>query len=110
VRYNQQRRKRLQTVHGPTNYFKAGWVEPVHVLENHQDRVGTRQSLQLGRQRIQCLLAPLLSFEFEDRIASSFGSDSISANRAVSTGEVKLCATGHQVCPARSIVKPNFAP
>jgi hypothetical protein len=32
-----------QPVHCATEQFEARWVHPMHVLENHQDRAGTRQ-------------------------------------------------------------------
>jgi hypothetical protein len=41
IRDSQQHPQRLQQVHGPPKHFKAGRVEPMHVLENHQDRIGT---------------------------------------------------------------------
>ena len=47
VRYDQQYPERLYPVHGPPKHFKAGRVDPMHVLENHQHRVGTRQRFEL---------------------------------------------------------------
>ena len=42
----------------------------MHVLENHQHRIGTRQRLYLRSQRFQRFLPPLLRGQFERWIAS----------------------------------------
>ena len=49
-----------QPIHRAPNRFQARWVNPMHVLENHQHRLGLRQRLQLRGKRLQRLLPPLL--------------------------------------------------
>jgi hypothetical protein len=49
-RYNEQRPKRLNSIHGPTERFQACWVRPMHILENNQHRVLTCQSRKLCGQ------------------------------------------------------------
>jgi hypothetical protein len=34
-----------QSIHRTPNRFQARWVNPVHILENHQHRLGSRQHL-----------------------------------------------------------------
>ena len=54
-------------VHRPTERFQARGVDPMHILENHQHRIGARQRLDLQIERFQCSLPPLL------RVSSSAG-------------------------------------
>ena len=42
----------------------------MHILEDHQHRIGSRQRLQLRSERFQRFLPPLLRGQFERRIAS----------------------------------------
>src|SRR5262249_49291916 len=60
IRYDQQHPECLHPVYGPTKHFEARRVSPMHVLENHQHRLGSRQRLQLRGKRLQRLLPPLL--------------------------------------------------
>jgi hypothetical protein len=57
---NQQHSECSQPIHRAPNRFQARWVNPMHVLENHQHRLGSRQRLQLRGKRLQGLLPPLL--------------------------------------------------
>jgi hypothetical protein len=57
---NQQHPACSQPINRAPNRFQARWVNPMHVLENHQHRLGLRQRLQLRGKRLQRLLPPLL--------------------------------------------------
>ena len=57
-------------INRPTEHLKARWIDPMHILEDHQYRVGSRQRLQLRRERFQRFLPPLLRRQFQRWIAS----------------------------------------
>ena len=69
-RYNEQRRKGLNSIHGPTERFQARWVGPMRILADHQHRVLTCQSHKLCGQGLQRSLSALLRSKVECGIAS----------------------------------------
>ena len=68
--YDQERRKGLNSIHGPTERFQARGVGPMCVLKDHQHWLLTCQTGKLCRQRLQRSLSALLRCEVECWIAS----------------------------------------
>ena len=68
--YDEQRRKGLNSIHGPTERFQARGVGPMRVLEDHQHWLLACQSDKLCGQGFQRFLSALLRSKFERGIAS----------------------------------------
>ena len=51
-RYDQQHRKGLNPIHGPTERFQARGVGPMRILEDHQHRLLDRESSQVVRSEL----------------------------------------------------------
>src|SRR5262249_29655200 len=62
---NQQHPERPQPIHRPTQRLQARRVSPMHVLKNHQHRLGLGQRIQLRRERLKRLLSLLLWSQFK---------------------------------------------
>ena len=70
VRDNQQNPKSSQPVYRPTKRLKACRVDPMHILENHQHRIRSRQCLHLRSKCFYGSLSSLLRSQIERWIAS----------------------------------------
>ena len=46
-------REDLHPIHRPTEHIKAGWVGPMGVLQDHQDRALARQRFHLRNERLE---------------------------------------------------------
>src|SRR4051812_29415809 len=68
--YDQQRREGLNSVDGPTEHLAASRINPMHILEDHQNRLLGCQSNKLRGQGFHCSLPTLLRREIKRGIAS----------------------------------------
>ena len=58
-RHDKQNRKGSDPVHRPTEHFQASRIDPMRVLQDHQNRLLPSQSRELPRQRFQRFLPAL---------------------------------------------------
>ena len=70
IRNDQQHAHGANPVHGSTERFQSRGIDPMSILENHQDRTRPRQCFHLGRESFQRFLPSLLPCQFDCGIAS----------------------------------------
>jgi hypothetical protein len=68
--HDQQRAKAPNAVHRPAERFEARRVNPLRILEDHQNWTGARQSLDLRNERLLRSLPALLRGQLDLRVAS----------------------------------------
>ena len=67
---DEQHREALDLVNGEIKQLTGARVSPMQILDNHQHRVGARQSGELSQQGLERFLLLPLRREVESRIAS----------------------------------------
>ena len=68
-RHNQQYWQGTHAFDSEVEQLARGRVDPMRVLEDHDDRLTTRETLELADQRLQCPVLLALRTEVRQRVA-----------------------------------------
>ena len=66
---HEQDRATLDTVDNQIEELLRGWIQPMRVFEDHQDRLPLRQAFELTQERLERAHLTLRRRKFERRIA-----------------------------------------